>query len=212
MRGRGAFETMRVYGGRPFELDRAPRPPRRLVRAAWLRVAAARGGRAAGIARARCGCGRRGDAPRLRDAGQRRAARDRRRRSAAGGPRRAARARHPADLGRVPAGRPDRRRQVDELRPEHDRRRRRAGGGRGRRSVPRRGRHRARGDDLERLVAGWRARVHADGRARHPRRRDAERAPGAQLGRSATRWKRAGSPSPIWPEPTRRSRPRPFAR
>ena len=213
MRGRGAFETMRVYGGRPFRLadhlDRlagscarlgVPPPPRADV-GGLVRLALAAAAR-----RTRCSAstprrGRRSgrcaivvvaalppDLDELRARGIR------------------------ADLRRVPAGRPDRRRQVDELRAEHDRRRRGAGGGRRRRGVPRRGRHRPRGDDLERLVAGRRARVHAGGRARHPRRRDAERAPRARRGRSATRWRRGGSPSPSWRRPTRRSRRRRFAR
>ena len=154
---------------------RAPRPPRWLVREAWLRAAAARRSRGARHARARCGCASTRRLLRVyATPGQRRGpialvvvAR------AAGGPRRAARARHPADLGRVPAGRADRRRQVDELRPEHDRRRRGAGA-RARttrcssaRTAPcSRRRPRTSGGGLATAL-------HAGGRARHPRRRDA---------------------------------------
>ena len=140
---------MRVYGGRPFELHDAPRPARRLCASGSAsRAADARTfERLASLALAAAAADD-GVAPRLRDARARAASRARSSLVAAAArrPRRAARPRHPADLAvDVPAGRPDRRRQVDELRPEHDRRRRRAGGGRRRRGVPRRRGHRARG-------------------------------------------------------------------
>ena len=64
-------------------------------------------------------------------------------------------------------------RQVDELRGEHGGRGRGAAPGRRRRRLRRRGRDRAGGSDDERLVAARAHALHTLARARHPRRRHA---------------------------------------
>ena len=81
-RGRAAFETMRVYDGRPFRLAAAPRPARGLGRAHRARAARRRPSSSACRARARAGRRARGGAPALLVAGAagRRAPRDRARR------------------------------------------------------------------------------------------------------------------------------------
>ena len=55
LRGRAAFETVRVYGGVPVPARVAPRPARRLVRADRHRAARCRGVPRARVARARHG-------------------------------------------------------------------------------------------------------------------------------------------------------------
>ena len=210
MRGRGAFETMRVYGGRPFELPTTSTGSSAHARGSASR-AATRGGGAAGVARARRGSGREatlrvyatpgsgepraivvvaalpGDLDELRARGIRLISVEFRPADLIGGVKSTSYA-----LNMI---------AVDDARA-------------------------AGADDAVFLGEGgivleattsnvwWRAgdaRVHAGRRAGHPRWRDAERAPG----RSAVARLRGGEgrfPSPIWREPTRRSPRRPFAR
>ena len=152
MRGRGAFESLRMYGGTPFRLaehldrlaascarlgfelpsqddDRGARGSRSIARRdAMLRVYATPGHGDGPVALAVVS-ELPADLDDLRARGIDR------------------------DLRRVPSGRPHRRREVDELRAQHDGRRR-GEGPRRRGCALRRGRrHGARGDDLERLVA-----------------------------------------------------------
>ena len=105
---------------------------------------------------------------------ERRAARD---------PARLARARRRRLAARLAASR----REVDELRGEHGGRGRGAAARRRRRALPRRRRDRARGADLEHLVASRRHALHAGGRGRRARRRHARDDARARARRPATR-------------------------
>ena len=217
LRGRGAFETIRVYAGVSFRLpehlERLARSAERIglppVNVMQLRELAAPGDR---------GGGRAGRRPPARlDARQRRRRPDgaRARQRAAGPSRRAARARPAADL---PPRRPRRRAvapprsEVDELRRQHGRRGRGQAPRSRRRGLRRRGRDRAGRADDEHLVASRPHALHAVARARHPRRRDARRGDRARRRARATPSRRARTRSESSPERRRPSPPRPSAR
>ena len=209
LRGRAAFETLRVYGGRPFRLeahlDRLAGSAARLglepVPAAELEelssLALAEAARDEVVLRLYWTAGSVGlalvsELPEgLRAApGAGPAAR---------GPAR------PDRRGALAA----RRRQVHELRGEHGRDRRGSAQGRRRRGLRQPGRDRARGADHEPLVAARRDALHALARARDPRRRDprdAARACRAAGGRGRLPARAS------WPPRTRRSPRRPCAR
>ena len=217
LRGRAAFETLRVYAGRPFRPGGASRSPDGLGREHRAPLGRAPPSPGARRSRAPEGIRRRRVAPPRLDGGpvgrgsvgvrapQQRARLDRCRtgagRDGSVAPRRP----------RVCAVAPPRR-EVDELRREHGRR----GGGAQARSrggvLRRRGRDRPRGNRDERLVARRRDAVHAVARPRHPRRRDARDADGARTGvRLPDRGGRVPARASCSP-PRRRSRRRPCAR
>ena len=188
LRGRSVFETVRVYGGRPFRLDEHLARLRRLGRA--RAPAAARRGRVPAPRRRRDRRVRRRERPRaaaLLDGTN--ARRDRRpdRPGARGAPRA-----RPAAGRRPLVDRSPREREVDELRREHGRAGR-SGLRRSRRRAARRARrNRARGADRERLLARGRPSADAGARAADPRRSDTGR---GDRDRRPRRWRRASSRS-----------------
>ena len=169
LRGRAVFETLRVYGGRPFRLADHLQRLGRSAAAIGLpepdadRARSARRGGGRGRRRAR----RRAPLPLdAGPAGRRPAHRARARLDAAVRPRRAARPRDPARGRRLGARSPSRLGEVDELCGE-PRRPRRGGPARlRRRPARRRRRRRPRGADRERLVA--RGRPAADSALAQP--------------------------------------------
>ena len=194
MRGRGAFETLRVYCGTPFRLDDhldrlgascarlgfRPRPREELEQLAALALDAAAApeaslrfyatpGRSAPVAVVVV-------AALPEDLEQQRAVGIR------------------LLAVELPARRPDRRHQVDELRAEHDRRRRRARGGCRRRGVPRRRPHRPRGDDRT-SGGGWDNAADARGSSSASSRASPATRSWRLRPPPATPWRRAGSSS-----------------
>ena len=211
LRGRAAFETTRVYGGRPFCL---PEHVERLAASAASlgldppdRAETAELAATALEAAARA---RRRPPPLL----DRHDARRHRRRDPArarGAPRARPAARLAAPRRRARASRlAAARRQVDELRGEHGRRGRGPQPWRRRRGLPRQRRHRARGADLQRLVAPGRHALHAvargrRARGRHPRDAARARAAGRLPRRAGRLPARRASPTPTRRSPRRRS-------
>ena len=178
-RGRAAFTTLRVYGGRPFRLQEhlerlassaarigLPSPDAAEVEAlgAW-RLSPPAGAADCTLAH-HVDAGPAGRAAARPRGGRRHPGVDRRGEGSRAATRLAARA---AAVGAVAAGGDE----VDELRGEHGRRGRGEATRRGRRGVRRRRRHRARRAGHERLVARGRRARDAVARPRHPRRRDA---------------------------------------
>ncbi len=216
-RGRAAFETMRVYGGRPFRFEQhlarleasAGRigldPPDGAAVAGLAELALEHAGLADAVLRLYWTPG------------------------SPGGEHRAIAlvstvpewieavtgARPTPDLARSPASlcvlAPPRH-EVDELRREHGRR----GGGeearRGRRGLRRCGRHRPRRPGHEHLVAGGRPPRDALARGRDPRWGDKSCAPRARGCRGSCGRRRASIRSNASSPPTRSSRHRPFGR
>ena len=216
-RGRAAFETMRVYDGRPFRLAAASRSSSGLGRAHRARAARRRRVRGACGARARAGGNARGGAPALLDAGaaRRRASGDRprRRRSRTGSRMRAlgasASSRCCTRAARRRGFSPPRSRRATPSPWRPSPRPRRAA-----RTMPcsstRTGSCSRAGD--EHLVARGRRPRDAVARGRHPRRRDPRRSPRAC---AAWRTRRRGRrlPARTAPRaPTRHSRRRRCAR
>ena len=186
LRGRAAFETLRVYGGRPFRFDghvaRMQASAARLGVGLARRLRRGRGGGARGGGRAGSGAA---PVPDPGAGGIRPAGRDGARQRADGRSRRAPRE---GDQARVAARSTRggavaaRGRQVDELRGEHGGRGGGEGAGRRRRRVRPRRRRPARGHGDERLVAARLDALHAVARTRHPRRRHARGAARARPG------------------------------
>ena len=216
LRGRAAFETLRVYGGRPFRLeahlDRLTASAasiglpaverRRLQVLVGLVLPKAAGGDAS--LRLVWTAGPAGGTPSalalLSDIPDWiESTRER-------GATAVSLARRPSFGAVAPPGR-----EVDELRGEHGGR----GGGAPTRSrrgaLRRRGRDRPRGDGDERLVARRRDAVHAVARPRDPRRRDEGDAHGARARVRLSASRRARTRSSSSSPPRRRSRPPPFA-